>query len=83
MKARRDTDKKNADQNTVTFGERYMGEKLAEREKKIERGTKRKQDTTAEREAPYKEACGEDVLFDGLKFDKIVSASKATRFIIH
>ena len=73
VKARRDTDKKNADQNTVTFGERYMAEKVKEREKKIERGTKRKQDTTAEREKPYKDACGEDDLFDGLKYDKIVA----------
>ena len=45
---------------------------VQEREKKIERGTKRKQDTTAEREKPYKDACGEDDLFDGLKYDKIV-----------
>ena len=52
-----------------------MGEKLAEREKKIERGTKRKQDTTAEREKPYKDACGEDDLFDGLKYDKIVATA--------
>ena len=60
----------------MTFGRRYMEEKKAERKKKGERGTKRKLDSTEEREKAYKEACGDDdALFDGLKYDKIVVTS--------
>ena len=74
VRERRETEKSKHD--AARFSTRYLKEKQKERDARTRRGTKRKKDNVAVREAKYNKALksGDKALFDGLAYMNIVTA---------